>query len=103
MAFRCPTCNADFPDFEPHFDHECKTQNKQELILSNMDGMLMYPNVSDSFKTLNERHVSNIPLKKEGNKYLFTDMSAEIESLKFDFSNYDENELRDETKKMHCC
>ncbi|GFV06983.1 hypothetical protein TNCV_3001251 [Trichonephila clavipes] len=98
MAFRCPTCNLVFPDFESYFYHEYKTHNEQQLRHANMNDALMHRNVSNSFKTSDKSHTSNTAVNENKNKHLLTNMSAEVENQNFDFPNYDENQLRVKTK-----
>ncbi|GFY49956.1 hypothetical protein TNIN_30591 [Trichonephila inaurata madagascariensis] len=63
-----------------------------------MNDALMHRNVSDSFKTSDTSHTSNTAVNEDEDKYLLTDIPAEVGSQNFDFANYDENQLRVETK-----
>ncbi|GFR14816.1 hypothetical protein TNCT_188021 [Trichonephila clavata] len=84
---KCPSCNLVFPDFVPYFDHECSTQNEQELTHVNMNDVLMYPNTRYALRTSDESLTGNIPVNEDENKYFLTDMSIDVGSLNFDFPN----------------
>ncbi|GFY65698.1 hypothetical protein TNIN_450261 [Trichonephila inaurata madagascariensis] len=61
-----------------------------------MNDSVWCPNVSDSFKTANES-LNNIPIHKEDNTYLRTDIAAKVGSLKLYLPNCHENQLCVET------
>ncbi|GFR14820.1 hypothetical protein TNCT_188041 [Trichonephila clavata] len=68
----------------------------------NMNDFLMCQSVSDAFQISHEGLTGKVQVNEDDNKYLLTDMPAEVGSMNFDFLNNSANQIRFETPNESC-